>query len=243
MQAGEILNPVLGYGAGALTILSPCVLPLVPVVLGSAAQKHRLGPLALAGGLVVSFTTVGFVLAAFGSRLGIDAEQVRITGAIILAMAGGFLLFPRLQDRVAQAAGPLVGWAGDRQERFGDKGLLGQAVIGVLLGLVWSPCVGPTLGAAVAIAAQGQQLASVALTMVAFAAGIASVLLVIALVGRTYFMRARKGVTEKAKTAKAALGAVLLLVGLLILTGLDRKLEAVFVTAAPDWLVQLTTAI
>jgi len=243
MQAGEILNPALGFGAGALTILSPCVLPLVPVVLASAAQRHRLGPLALAGGLVVSFTAVGFVLAAFGSRLVVDAGQVRTIGAIILALAGGFLLFPQLQDRAALAAGPLVGWAGDRQERFGDMGLLGQAVVGVLLGLVWSPCVGPTLGAAVAIAAQSQQLASVALTMAAFAAGIACVLLAIAFAGRTYFMRARSGVISRAKAAKIVFGALLLLVGLLVLTGLDRKLEAFFVTAAPDWLVQLTTAI
>lgn len=242
-MAGEVLNPALGYAAGALTILSPCVLPLVPVVLGSAAQQHRLGPFALTAGLITSFTSVGLVLAVFGSRLGIDAEQVRVTGAIILAAAGGFLLVPRLQDRVAQAATPLIGWAGERQEGFVDRGLLGQAVIGLLLGAVWSPCVGPTLGAAVAVASQGRQLSAVALTMTAFAAGIASVLLAIAILGRSYLMRVRKGVTEKAKVAKVALGAILLSVGLLILTGLDRKLEALFVTAAPDWLVQLTTSI
>lgn len=243
MVTGEILNPALGYGAGVLTILSPCVLPLVPVVLTSAAQQHRLGPFALAAGLITSFTSVGLLLAIFGSRIGVDTEQVRKTGAIILAAAGGFLLIPQLQDRVAQAAAPLVGWAADRQLRFGDKGLLGQAVIGLLLGLVWSPCVGPTLGAAVAVASQGQRLPEVAVTMAAFSAGIASVLLAIALLGRTYFMRARNGIAARAKIAKLALGAVLILVGVSILTGLDRKIEAFFVTAAPDWLVQLTTAI
>ena len=243
MATGEILNPALGYGAGVLTILSPCVLPLVPVVLTSAAQQHRLGPFALAAGLITSFTVVGLLLAIFGSRIGVDTEQVRMTGAVILAAAGGFLLFPRLQDSVAQAAAPLVGWASDRQLRFGDRGLLGQAVIGLLLGLVWSPCVGPTLGAAVAVASQGRRLPEVAVTMAAFAAGIASVLLAIALVGRTYFMRARNGIAARAKVAKFALGAVLILVGVSILTGLDHKIEALLVTAAPDWLVQLTTAI
>ena len=239
----QVLNPVLGFGAGALTILSPCVLPLVPVVLGSAAQQHRLGPLALAAGLVISFTSVGLLLAVFGSQIGVDAEQVRLAGALILAAAGGFLLFPKLQERVALAAGPLVGWAGERQQRFNNGGLWGQAVIGLLLGAVWSPCVGPTLGAAVAVAAQGEQLADVSLTMAAFAAGIASILLAIALVGRTYFARVRKDVAQTAKLAKIALGGILLLVGLLILTGVDRKVEAAFVAAAPDWLVQLTTAI
>jgi len=83
-MSGEVLNPLLAFGAGALTILSPCVLPLVPVVLGSAAQRHRLGALALAAGLVASFTIVGFVLAAFGSMLGVDPDQVRLVGAVIL---------------------------------------------------------------------------------------------------------------------------------------------------------------
>src|SRR4249919_2712838 len=98
-MSGEVLNPLLAFVAGALTILSPCVLPLVPVVLASAVQRHRLGAVALAGGLITSFTLVGFVVAAFGSRLGVDSDQLRITGAVILAAAGAFLLLPKIQDR------------------------------------------------------------------------------------------------------------------------------------------------
>jgi len=242
-MAGEVLNPLLGYGAGVLTILSPCVLPLVPVVLGSAAQRHRYGPLALAFGLVAGFTSVGFLLAVFGSSLGIDANAVRISGAIMLAIAGVFLLATPLQDALANAAGPLIAWAGDRQQNFDDRGLLGQGMIGLLLGLVWSPCVGPTLGAAVALAAQGEELGQVAATMAAFSAGIATVLLVIAFVGRNLFNRMKGSVSATAKSAKFVLGAMLLAVGLLILTGLDRSIETYFVTAAPDWLIRATTAL
>src|SRR5690349_11202474 len=100
-MSSEVLNPLLAFAAGALTILSPCVLPLVPVVLGSAAQRHRFGALALAGGLIASFTAVGFTLAAFGSRLGVDADQVRLVGAVILGLAGAFLIVPKIQDFVA----------------------------------------------------------------------------------------------------------------------------------------------
>jgi len=242
-MSGEVLNPLLAFGAGALTILSPCVLPLVPVVLGSAAQRHRLGAVALAVGLIASFTIVGFALAVFGSRLGVDPDQVRAVGAVILALAGAFLLLPKLQDRVAAAASPLIAWAGDRQQRFDNGGLWSQAAIGGLLGLVWSPCVGPTLGAAIALAAQGQQLSAVALTMAAFATGIAVVLLAVGLLGRTLFARVRGGLASKGKAGKAALGGIVLLVGVLILSGLDRIIEAEFVLAAPDWLVELTTAI
>ena len=103
-MAGEVLNPLLAFAAGALTILSPCVLPLVPVVLASAGQRHRHGPFALAGGLIASFTIVGFVLAVFGTRLGVDAEQLRSSGALILAAAGLFLLVTKIQDFVAAVA-------------------------------------------------------------------------------------------------------------------------------------------
>ena len=242
-MVAEGLSPLLAFAAGALTIRSPCVLPLVPVVLGSAAQRHRAAPFALALGLIAGFTGVGFVLAAFGSRLGIDAEQVRIVGALLLTAAGLFLLLPGAQERLAMASGPLVAWAGDRQRQLDDRGLWGQGVIGLLLGIVWSPCVGPTLGAAVALAAQGQALSQVAVTMAAFAAGIATVMLVVALAGRTLFNRFKTGVAAKAKFGKLVLGGILAAVGVLILTGIDRLIEGAIVTASPDWLVSLTTAI
>ena len=237
------LTPLLAAGAGALTILSPCVLPLVPVVLGSAAQRHKQGPVALAAGLIAGFTIIGFLVAAFGASLGVDSQQVRFVGALILAAAGVLLLAPRLQDRLAYAAGPLMTWAGQRQSRFEDQGLTGQFIIGALLGAVWSPCVGPTLGAAVALAAQGEQLSTVAITMAAFAVGIASVLLAIAFMGRAVFNRSKLRWAAGAKKGKLVLGAILLSVVLFILTGLDRQLEAILVSTAPDWLVQLTTSI
>jgi cytochrome c biogenesis protein CcdA len=240
-MAGTVLNPALGYLAGVLTILSPCVLPLVPIVLGSAAQQHRFGPIALAFGLITGFTTIGFALAAFGSTLGINSEDLRLSGAIILAAAGAFLVLPRLQAAVATAAGPLMAWAGVRQQLFDGRGLWGQFAIGLLLGLVWSPCVGPTLGAAVALAAQGEKLSQVAVTMAAFATGISTVLLGIAFVGRQLFNRIRGNLSASAKSAKIALGILLLAVGLSIVTGFDRAIEAWFVTAAPDWLIRATT--
>ncbi|WP_292948438.1 hypothetical protein [Novosphingobium sp.] len=90
----DVLSPVLAYAAGALTILSPCVLPLGPIVLGSAAQAHPRGPLALAGGLVTSFTLTGFLLATIGAASGFDGDWVRLTGAALLIAAGVALVVP-----------------------------------------------------------------------------------------------------------------------------------------------------
>ena len=242
-MAAELINPMLGFGAGALTILSPCVLPLVPVVLASSAQHHRFGPFALALGLVFGFVSAGFILAVFGSRLGIDTEQVRFTGALILFAAGMLLLLPRLQDRIAGVASPAIAWAASRQQRFEGKGLVGQAAIGLLLGIVWSPCVEPTLGAATALAAQGSRLSEVAFTMTAFGAGIASMLLVIALLGQKAMSRLRSGIAAGAVRAKVILGLTLGVIGLAIMTGLDRVLEAALLAAAPDWLIALATSL
>lgn len=239
MAAG--LNPLLGYAAGALTILSPCVLPLVPIVLGAAAQKHRLGPVALAAGLVISFTGVGFVLAVAGDALGIDNELVRNIGAVVLLLVGLALLVPRATHAFERIAAPLAGWAGRRQQGAERFGLAGQALIGALLGLIWSPCVGPTLGAATVLAAQGENLGAVAATMGAFGLGIASVLLLLAFATRSFMSRSRGKLLSAGSKGKFILGALVAAVGLFILTGLDRRAEAAIVQSSPDWLTELTT--
>jgi cytochrome c-type biogenesis protein len=239
----DVLSPVLAFAAGALTILSPCVLPLVPVVLGSAAQAHRRGPLALAAGLVVSFTVTGFLLATLGAASGFDGDWVRLFGAALLVAAGVALLVPSVQALLTRAATPLADWANARQAGMERYGLAGQAAIGVLLGLVWSPCVGPTLGAATVLASQGENLLMVAVTMAAFGLGIASVLLVLASATRALLARWRRRLMAAGGAGKQVLGGLLMLVGVLIFTGGDKRIEGVLVAASPDWLVDLTTAI
>lgn len=241
MDAG--LNPVLGYAAGALAILSPCVLPLVPIVLGSAAQKHKYGPLALAAGLVVSFTGVGFAVATLGESAGLDGDAVRIFGAVLLLIVGAALIIPGVQHAAERIAAPLMRWAGEKQAGLERFGLFGQAGIGVLLGLVWSPCVGPTLGAATVLAAQGQNLGQVALVMAAFGAGIASVLLLLAFATRGFLTRWRGKLMTAGGNGKRVLGGLVVAVGLLILTGGDRMFEAAVVAHSPDWLTDFTTSV
>ncbi len=238
-----VLNPFLAYAAGALTILSPCVLPLVPIVLGSAAQRHRFGPVALAAGLVVSFTVTGFVLATLGGALGFDGDLFRNFGALMLILVGAALLIPQFQALAERAAAPLANWAGQQQGRLERFGLIGQAGIGVLLGLVWSPCVGPTLGAATLLAAQGHDLGQVALVMLSFGLGIASVLLVLGMAARSVVSRWRGRLASAGNGGKRVLGALVVAVGLLIITGGDHFIEGTLLAASPQWLTDLTSSI
>lgn len=237
------LSPLLAFGAGALTILSPCVLPLVPIVLSSAAQRHRFGPLALATGLVLAFTIVGFLVATLGVASGFDGEHVRTFGAIMLVAAGIFLLSSHAQAFAARVATPLADWGNARQNGLERFGLFGQAGVGALLGIVWSPCVGPTLGAATVLAAQGDNLVEVAFVMLAFGMGIAAVLLVLATLTRSALGRWRGRMMATGKSGKFVFGGLLVTVGVMIFTGVDRVIEGVLVTASPEWLTELTTMI
>ena len=227
--------------AGLLSVFSPCVLPLVPIVLGTAASAHRLGPAALAAGLALAFTAIGLFVATLGFAIGLDGDVFRTAGAVLLVVVGVVLMLPRLQARVATAAGPVGHWAEARFGRVSGGGLSGQFAVGLLLGAAWSPCVGPTLGAASLLAARGERLWDVAATMLAFGIGAAAPLMLLGLASREALMRWRGGLAAAGRAAKAAMGAVLVAVGLLVLTGLDKRVEAAALAAAPDWLNTLTT--
>jgi cytochrome c biogenesis protein CcdA len=232
----------LAFAAGLLSILSPCVLPLVPIVLGAAVSAHRLGAVALAAGLAVSFTALGLLLAVAGFSLGIDASVFRFTAAVIMIALGAILLVPSWQARLAVAGGPVSGWADRQFGGFASSGLAGQFAVGLLLGAVWSPCVGPTLGAASLLASQGKDLPQVALTMVVFGIGAAVPLILLGLLSRATLMNTRSRLMSAGKLGKALLGAAFILIGATIVSGADKRIEAALVDASPQWLTELTTS-
>jgi cytochrome c biogenesis protein CcdA len=238
MALGSVLFALI---AGVLSTLSPCVLPLLPIILGAAVGEHRLGPAALAGGLAISFTAIGLFVATIGYGIGLDAGVFRLAGTLLLITIGVILLVPQLQTAVAGAAAPLSGWTEQRFGAIETTGLKGQFALGLLLGAVWSPCVGPTLGAASVLAAQGKDLAQVGLVMLTFGLGAALPLLVLGMLSREALLRWRTRLMEAGKGGKVVLGGLLVALGLVILTGLDKRLEAVLVEASPAWLTELTT--
>ena len=232
----------LAFVAGLLSILSPCVLPLVPIVLGAAVTEHRLGALALAAGLAVSFTLIGLFIALVGFGIGIDAGTFRVVAAAIMIALGAVLLVPAWQARLAAAGGPLSSWADQRFGGSASSGLGGQFAIGLLLGAVWSPCVGPTLGAASLLAAQGKDLVQVTLTMTVFGIGAALPLVLLGTVSRTTLMGVRNRLMSAGKLGKSLLGAAFIVIGVAIVVGVDKKIESALVDASPQWLTQLTTS-
>src|SRR3954453_11486610 len=134
----QLAPPALAFAAGLVSIFSPCVLPLLPVVLGTALSRHRLGPLALAGGLSLAFLVIGLLVATAGFSLGLDSESFRTFAAVLLALVGSVLVVPRLQAAFAQAIAPLGNGVAGFTDRLGH-GLAGSFGLGLLLGAVWAP--------------------------------------------------------------------------------------------------------
>jgi cytochrome c-type biogenesis protein len=238
-----MIGLALAFAAGLLSILSPCVLPLVPIVLGAAVTAHPFGAFALAAGLAVSFTGLGLLLAMAGFGLGIDVGMFRLAAAAIMVVLGAILLVPPWQAQLAAVVGPVSSWADRRFGGFAASGLAGQFAIGLLLGAVWSPCVGPTLGAASLLASQGHDLPRVALTMLVFGIGVALPLILLGLLSRATLMRVRSRLMSTGKFGKHLLGAAFIVIGAAIVSGVDRRIEATLVDLSPQWLTQLTTSL
>jgi cytochrome c-type biogenesis protein len=235
-----ILNVALAFAAGMLTILSPCVLPLAPVVVASARAKDPRGPIALALGLAATFGIIGGVLASFGVEFG-DWEWARTASAVVMIAIGAALMVPAIGDAIEGTLGFAGRAAGALGERLPNAGLAGQAAAGVVLAFAWAPCAGPILGAALLLAAKGGSVAAAMATMSAYALGAAGALIALGYaLGR---------VASKARFAwagaggRVALGAAFALIGAAVLTGLDHHIEAVLVASMPDWLTAFATSL
>ncbi len=229
----EIASLPLAFIAGVLSILSPCVWPLVPIVMASSANKGRFGPLFLALGLSTAFALAGGLLTFVLLNMGLSPDAFRWFGATMLVLIGLILVVKPLSEWVNYRLSILTSRfdIGDRD----SKSAYGQFGIGMLLGLVWLPCVGPTLGAAIALASLGQDMLLASITMFIFGMGTAVALVATAYLSQKVLDKFRPGVFANVATAKKFLGYLMLILGLMVFTGVDKMLESLAVQYLPDW--------
>ncbi|HBK3262449.1 TPA: sulfite exporter TauE/SafE family protein [Legionella pneumophila] len=233
----ELASFPLAWVAGVLGILSPCVWPIIPVVMGAASISGFTGPLFLSLGLMSSFAAAGTFLTYFLMHMGLDPEWFRYFGASLLLLIALTLLIKPLGNWVAHRLSLLTARFNRGSSREGISAP-GQFLIGATLGLVWLPCVGPTVGAAIALASMGQNLFMAFGVMLAFGLGTASALLFAGMASQKALSRWRPGMLANAQLGKHMLGWVLLLLGLMVISGLDKVLESWVVQALP---AQLTS--
>ncbi|MDQ3522077.1 MAG: sulfite exporter TauE/SafE family protein [Gemmatimonadota bacterium] len=234
----ELAAIPLALVAGVFGILSPCVWPLVPVVTSSAATSGRSGPVYLALGLSVSFAVAGTLLTLLLVSTGLDPELFRYVAAGLLIAVALVLLVRSLNDWAVLRLSSLS----SRFNVGGHAGRVsapGQFGVGALLGVVWLPCVGPTLGAAIALASMGQNMGMAFVVMLAYGIGTAGVLLLAGVLSGRLLSRWRSTLISSGGFGKKLLGWTLLTLGVLVLTGFDKYLEALAVNVVPDWVFSL----
>lgn len=232
---------LLALLAGALTVVNPCVLPVLPIVLLGALQQHRHGPLALGAGMVAGFTVLGLLAYGAGASLDLTPDTVRQAGAVLMLLMGSLMLLSPLKDRLAIAGSRWTAPLHALIERTTPDSLRGQFATGALLGAIWSPCSGPTLGSAVALAAQGGSLAQAGLIMLSFGAGATLPMLALAYGSRQAIAARRDRLARIGRLLMPAMGALLVAVGAMVLLGVDKRIEGALLDVMPDWLIRLTT--
>jgi cytochrome c-type biogenesis protein len=214
----------LAWTAGVLTVLSPCILPVLPILLGRALQSHRFGPVALVAGLTLSF-------AAFGSLLGITASWLteltnllRGTAIALLLVLGSLAIFPQWSYWLTHRL-PWGKMLGSRSA--GDDlppGLWREFCLGCQLGLLWTPCAGPALGAILLLAAAGQQVGKAFGLLLVYGLGASLPMLVVAYGGRSISQRLLKLRVRTAALQRLA-GVMIVATAVAILLGWDVQVQ------------------
>lgn len=238
----ELASIPLAALAGVLGILSPCVWPLVPVVVSTAMGEGGIrGAGFLAAGLATAFAVAGTIVSYVFVETGLDPELVRRLAGAMLLLVAGLLIFDVLAERMTVFGSRFTGSLSTSGATSGGdaSSAWGAFSVGSLLGFVWLPCVGPTLGAAIGLASMGQAMPLAFATMVAYGLGTASMLLAVGLASRELLLRARPRIDGPVLWAKRGLGLTMGALGLLVLTGFDKRLEAWGVGWLPDWTVAL----
>lgn len=232
----------LVYAAGLVVSLSPCVLPALPIMASGAVAQNKFAPLAAACGLVLAFVSVGVFLQTVGFALGITPNGVQKTGGVILLLAALVLLIEPVQVYLQRFLSPLSGYAGNAVHRQSGRSLFSWGVIGFLLGAVWSPCTGPALASAFAIASQQDTMLFGMLLLAVFGMGTATPLLILAYGSRGLVARFHKmGRGFTGKKLKIGFGLVLLLIGVLMVTDGYTAVQVYLTELLPQAWLQLIT--
>ncbi|MBE9007825.1 cytochrome c biogenesis protein CcdA [Fortiea sp. LEGE XX443] len=212
------LSAGLAILAGSLTVLSPCVLPVLPVLVGRSLSTHRYGPIALVAGLVGGFATAGSLLGIASSWLAELASTLRFVGIFILLLMGLLAIFPKLSYLLVSYL--QLG----KIKRTTGVGLTGEFWLGTQLGLLWTPCAGPVLGSILILAAAKHQITEAFLLLLAFGVGAALPLLAIAYAGR-YVSKSLLGLRSRSEILHRVGGVLVVASAIAILLGWDVEIQ------------------
>jgi len=234
------MDLVFGYLAGLLTLVNPCVLPVLPVILISALNADRLGPLALVAGMGITFVTLGIAVASIGPAFGVDDLLMSKIASVLMIVFGVILLVPQFSSRFALAASGSANSASIQLNEMDTSGLREQFITGMLLGAVWSPCIGPTLGGAISLAAEGKNLIWAAMIMVSFAIGIGTIIVSLSYGAREILIKRQATLRVLAEKARPISGVIMIVLGVTIFFSMHHIIEIWLLDNMPAWLLDFS---
>lgn len=234
-----ILLLLFAFVAGVVTILSPCILPILPIVLSSSIghqQTSKRRPLGVVVGFVASFTFFTLFLSSIVNLTGISADSLRLLSVIVIAGFGVSLLIPQVQKLTEQLFTKLAQFAPQSQNR---SGFFGGIIVGLSLGLLWTPCVGPILASVISLAITGSVTTEAALITFAYSLGTAIPMFTIMYGGQNLLHRIPWLLTNTEKIQKV-FGILMILTAIGILNNIDRKFQTYILTTFPQYGTGLT---
>lgn len=219
---------LIGYLAGVATVLSPCILPVLPIILsGVVGGKSR--PYGIIVGFIFSFSIFTVFATWLVKSLGLDIDVLRNIAALVLALLGLSLIFPKLQEKINS----FIKLPQSKQNSRG--GFVGGLATGATLGLVWAPCAGPILAAVITLAATAQAGIGSFLIVLSYAAGTGTVMLLILLGSRRVLEKVKK-LYAYLEIIHKVFGVLIIVAALGIYSGYDRKVQSYIIEATPEGL-------
>ncbi len=218
-----MLQILFAFFAGLLTIAAPCTLPLLPVLLGtSIGKRNKLRPLFIVLGFVVVFTFAAIILSLLARYTGFDANIIRNIGIFILAIFGILLIWSKPFELLAQKLTPLISKVSVKAG-MGDRGNMSAFILGMTLGLVWTPCAGPVLASILTLIALQKNLAAVSILLLAYSLGVGVPMFIIAYGGQ-YVGQKVKVISKYSRLLEQIFGVIILLLAIAMFFNYDTKI-------------------
>jgi cytochrome c biogenesis protein CcdA len=219
------------FAAGIITILSPCILPILPIILSASSQKGKRRPLGIVAGFVLSFAFFTLMIAFVVQATGAGPDTLRTVAAVIIGLLGVSMLIPRLQmwfEIVISRITPT--------QKTGDEsqGLVGGLLMGLSLGLVWSPCVGPIMASVITLAALEAVTMQALVVTLAYTLGTAVPMLAIIYGGRKAFGSV-PWLKKHSRNIQRGFAVVMILLAVGFFFNVDRKFQSLVLDAFPGY--------
>ncbi len=229
------------FVSGVVTILSPCILPVLPIVLSGGVGGGKARPFGVLGGFVASFTLFTLTLTAIVQATGIPADSLRTVAVVLMVVLGAVMIVPTLRDRFELLSSRLanLGQRSGPRARGVASGFWGGIPVGLGLGLVWTPCVGPIMASVIGLALTRRVDGGSVLITLAYSLGTSVPMLAVMFGGRALLARV-PALTRNAAAIQRGFGALMILIAVAIGFGWDRRFQSAVLTAMPGYGAGLT---